>query len=282
MVEVVIKSGEKTLPLTVPNGFLVKAVSGIESADASVKTNSNAQFDGSYIISDAVARRMVSISVVPIDIATATRKRHELISFIVPHQEYEIYIRRDGRIRSIVGRLSGEITTSNAGAWWTKVYRLRFVCPSPFWKDETDKEVVFRQVVPLMAFPFSPMRGAGTVSGLMVTEDRRFIINEGDVPVGVVATIYARGGPVVNPSINLGAQYVKAIINMEVGDVLTISTVPGEKYILHNGEKHMRFDRRSTFFQLPKGVSEISVNAEDGTLDNVSCAVVYRNQYSGV
>lgn len=283
MTEVVLRNSEgKTLPFTLSNGFVVKAVSGIESADANVRLNSNAQFDGSYITSDAVESRMVSVAVVPINIETASKKRHDIISFIVPHEDYEIFVRRDGRVRSIVGRLDGEIRTSRSGAWWTQIYKINFICPEPFWMDENDKEVVFRQVVPLMAFPFSPFVGAGTVSGMMVTDDKRFIINEGDAPVGVVATIVARGGDVINPSINLGPLYVKAIVNMEVGDVLTISTVPGEKYILLNGEKHMRFDRKSTFFQLPKGVSEISVNAEDGTLDNVSCAVVYRNHYSGV
>lgn len=276
-------SAGKKLVLSYSNDYLVQSVSGTESAEPDVQMVQKAYSDGSYITRDAVVRRIVSVQVVPINIDNAIEKAQAIIDFIVPHETYTITVYRNGRVRSIKGILNDDIGKKKSGVYWTNIYTIEFVCAEPFWQDAEDQVVPFWQVVPLLSFPLTFWAGAGTVTGMLVSGSKRYISNRGASSFGVVATIQARAGRVVNPTIRLDAStFVRVLVDMQPGDVVTISTVPGEKYILLNGEKYMRFDRMSTFFQIPKGVSEISVESEEDTIDNVSAQVVYRNLYSGV
>lgn len=283
MITIILKNKKQSMYFDYDHGFLVKAVSGLNSADPVVSTTKKAYTDGSYISGDSVERRIVNMSVVPVFMDSARQKMQEIVDFVVPHETYEIIVTRNGKSRKIYGLLNREIETSRSGVHWAQIHSIEFVCVSPYWQDVTDQMIVFRENVPLLTFPLSFYRGAGTTTGLMITGDQRFLINDGAIPTGIVATIYARGGAVKNPSVGLSPTvFVRVLVEMQRGDVLTISTVPGEKYILLNGDKYMRFDRQSTFFQAERGVSEVFVNAEDGTLDNVSARVIYNNQYSGV
>jgi hypothetical protein len=284
MIEVVLhNSAGDALALTYSNDYLVRAVTGTESADPNVRTTKKAYTDGSYITQDAVEKREVSIDVIPINIENAQQKARDIIDFIVPHEVYTITVSRNGRTRSIKGVLNDDIKKSKSGAYWTNRYTVEFVCVESYWLDANEQEIAFWKTTPLLTFPLTFWAGAGTVSGMLVTNAKRYVVNKGAAEFGVVATIQARAGRVVNPTIRHDSgKYVRVLATLEVGDVVTISTVPGEKYILLNGEKYMRFDRKSAFFQIPRGASEISVEAEEDTTNNMSARVVYRNQYSGV
>ena len=274
--------GEKSMEFDRKGDFLLAKIDGNASVDPSLKIQNNAQGDGGYIESDRVLKRDVSISVIPCNRQNAEALRAELISFILPHEDYEIYISRNGRTRKIVGRMSGEIKVSSAAVWWANLYTMTFSCQSPFLQDEAEQIISFRNIVPLFAFPLSTYIGAGTVSGMMTTADKRYLINQGDTEIGIIASIAAYAGTVKNPSISNGKDYVKVLCEMNIGDEIEISTIPGNKYIKYNGENFMFFDRNSVFFSIKKGVSEVSVSAEDDTIDNIKSEVRYTNLYSGV
>lgn len=295
MTTVKIKTRGKTIVFDETSGLLPVAVDGIASADPEVKISNLAQLDGGYIESDKISKRIIMITVVPINRQAVEKLRANLIDTIVPHEDAELFITRNGRTRSIKGRLSNQITVATSKANWTRSYKLSFVCPQPYLLDEEEQEIVFRQVVPLFTFPLSSFvvesynpitetnerTVAGTVTGMMVTTDSRYLINGGDTEIGIRAELEAYAGTVINPWISDGNNKVRVLCQMEVGDVLTISTVPGEKYVKLNGVNFMFFDRNSSFFSVPVGVSEISVGADSGT-DNLRSRVTYRRKYSGV
>lgn len=285
----------KTLVFNAESGLLPVEVTGVAGADPDVKISTLAQLDGGYIESDKIAKRLIKIKVVPINRSAVEKLRQQLVDTIIPHEDAELFITRNGRTRSIKGRLSGQITVSKAAAGWTRAYTITFVCPQPYLLDEEEQEIVFRQVVPLFTFPLSSFvvesynpvtetnerTVAGTVTGMMVTTDARYLVNGGDTEIGIRAELEAYAGTVINPWISDGNNKVRVLCQMEVGDILTISTVPGEKYVKLNGVNFMFFDRNSSFFSVPVGVSEISVGADSGT-DNLRSRVTYRRKYSGV
>lgn len=271
----------KTLEFNAKSGLLPLSVEGIQGADPDVKVSTLAQLDGGYIESDKISKRLITITVVPTTYSAVEKLRQKIIDTIIPHEEAELLITRNGRTRSIKGYLSGQITVSKSKASWTRAYKFTFVCPQPYLLDETEQEIVFRQVVPLWTFPYNSMVGAGTVTGMMVTTDARYLVNGGDADIGIKATIEAWAGAAANPWISDGTSKVKVNVSMAVGDVVEISTVPGEKYVRLNGVNYMFFDRNSEFFSVPVGVSEISVGADEG-IDNLRTNVTYRRKYSGV
>lgn len=295
MTTVKIKTRGRTLDFNMESGLLPVSVSGIESADPVVRVSTLAQLDGGYIESDKVSKRVLVLMVVPINRTAVEKLRAALVDTIVPHEDAELFITRNGRTRSIMGRLNGQITVATAKTGWTRAYKIQFVCPQPYLLDAEEQEIVFRQVVPLWTFPlsmytvgaFDPDAGVvaehrqGTVTGMMVTTDSRYLVNGGDAAIGIRAVLEAYAGAVKNPWVTDGTSRVKVLAEMQVGDVVEISTVPGEKYVRLNGVNHMLFDRDSEFFSVPVGVSEITVGADEGT-DNLRSRVVYRRKYSGV
>ena len=295
MTTVKIKTRGKTLVFDETSGLLPLAVEGIASADPEVKVSTLAQLDGGYIESDKISKRIITITVAPINRQAVEKLRAQLIDTIAPHEEAELFITRNGRTRSIKGRLSGQITVAKTKTSWTRSYKITFVCPQPYLLDEDEQEIVFRQVVPLFTFPLSSYvveqynaeldttieHRQGTVTGMMVTTDARYLVNGGDAAIGIKATLEAYAGAVTNPWVSDGTSKVQVITEMAIGDIVEISTVPGEKYVRKNGENFMFFDRNSEFFSVPVGVSEISVGADVG-VDNLRSRVTYRRKYSGV
>ena len=131
MTTVKIKTRGKTLVFDETSGLLPVAVDGIASADPEVKISNLAQLDGGYIESDKISKRIITITVVPINRQAVEKLRANLINTIVPHEDVELFITRNGRTRSIKGRLSSQITVSMTKASWTRAYKLSFVCPQP-------------------------------------------------------------------------------------------------------------------------------------------------------
>ena len=87
----------------------------------------------------------------------------------------------------------------------------------------------------------------------------------------------------VNPVITReeDGAYIRILTTLAVGDTLTVSTVPGAKYVLKNGENCLRFDRGSTFFPLLCGKNTLHISA-DAMPEPPDTVIAYRNRYFGV
>ena len=75
--------------------------------------------------------------------------------------------------------------------------------------------------------------------------------------------------------------YIRIPLVLACGDTLTVSTLPGAKYILHNGESCMRFDRGSTFFSLLRGKNTLRITA-DAALSVPDARLQFRCRHFGV
>lgn len=288
-------SGGKICEFSRASGIFPTSLKGAASIDQTVTLASSAQLDGSFVQATRIERRTLTLTLQPLRRDAWKAFRRQLTELFPPHEPVRLVVSRDGSSRSISGYLNGRVEIEEGTGWVDKRVALTITCPQPFFEDEAEQEIAFRQIVPLFSFPLSSFVSesyneitetnertvAGTATGMMVTTDARYLVNNGEAEIGIRARIEAFAGPVVNPSISDGTRTVRALATLEVGDVLEISTVPGEKYVRLNGENYMFFDKSSIFFAMPKGVSEITVDADEG-LDNARSAVYYRRKYGGV
>lgn len=274
-------SAGKTYELSRTSGIFPSSLKGAASIDQTVTLASSAQLDGSFVQSTRVERRTIALTLQPLRRDAWLTFKRQLVEMFPPHQPVELLVSRGGVTRSIEGYLNGRVEVDSGGAWANKRITLTITCPQPYFLDGREQEIFFRQAAPLWAFPLSLYGTAGTAASMMVTHDSRYLVNGGVAEIGIRARIEAYAGTIKNPSISDGTRTVRALVTMAVGDVLEISTVPGSKYVRLNGENHMFFDKNSVFFSLPPGVSEITVDADEG-LDNARAAVFYRRKYGGV
>jgi len=107
------------------------------------------------------------------------------------------------------------------------------------------------------------------------------LVNGGDVPCGIVATISASGGSVVTPTISCGGKYVKCPVTLSDGDTLVIDTRERQKKITLNGSAYYGFDAGSTFFTIPVGTSVVKITAQSGS-EYITSDVRFTPLYCGI
>ena len=91
----------------------------------------------------------------------------------------------------------------------------------------------------------------------------------------------AEGGSVTNPQVICNQKFVKVIDVMNVNDEIVIHTNQGTKTITKNGKSSFKFDRRSIFFSIPVGTSNVTIIA-DLNQDNMRSRLIYSLKYLGV
>lgn len=257
-------------------------ITGIESADLEAILTEYAAMDGGYLEAIKVPPRTIGLSFVINDRSRTEELRNDLISFFSPKKPGTLTIERGGRKRKIGFCLSERPQFVQDNIITDKLrVNLSLICPDPYFQDVNPSVVNFMHPLPLLTFPFNSVAGVGITAGILVVTDTATLVNDGDVPVGIVCDITASGGTVTNPKITMNGQYVRVIKTLEIGDTLSIDTNQGRKDIYFNGESQFIFDRKSVFFQLPVGENTIVVSADAGIKD-AKASFTYSFKYLGV
>jgi len=168
-----------------------------------------------------------------------------------------------------------EITFIPEKGLTTQKFSVDFVCPSPFWFDIENSEVLSFQLGGL-EFPlqlpslFSNRKPKGVIN------------NNGDVETPVLIKFY---GPVTTPTVynNTTGEFIKLNKSLAVGEVLIVSTEFGNKKVeISDGttitSAFQYLDLNSTFFQLQIGENEIEFSTGDATED-AWVEIFYRKRY---
>jgi len=139
--------------------------------------------------------------------------------------------------------------------------KIEFTAPDPWYYGELI-ERSFQTVTPLLMFPLTIMTD-GLTPGLIASGNSMSINYEGDEENGFDLTLTASGA-VVNPYVqDAFGNYVKAIVTMASGDVLTIRT--GVKpYVRLNGAICQRALLCSFFDLQPGAMNTLTVGADSG------------------
>ena len=262
--------------------LLAGGITGIESADLETVMSEYAAMDGGYIDAVRVPPRHISVLFAVDERKQTEELRKKLIAFFSPRKQGTLIVERANRSRKIRFYLSEQPEFIQDNIIDDRLHvRVNMICPDPYFEDVTPTTVNFMKPLPLLTFPFNSLAGVGITAGVLEITDTTTLVNNGDMPVGIICDITANGGTVTNPKITMNGQYVRVIKALAIGDTIQIDTNKGQKNIYFNGESQFIFDRKSIFFQLPVGENTIVISADAGIKD-AKASFTYSFKYLGV
>lgn len=290
-----LQMGEKVITIggaSSPYRLLASGFSGGEATEAVTETAHRAQPDGVLVVSRYPAGRDMTLVFEIADYDNREAYRASLISFFDPTADGVLTVMRrggdgQGLTRSIACMLAGRVTMTQEHLHAYVRVRVPLFCPDPYFYSDTAESDAAHTVTPLLSFPLTVTEDTGAVSGLLRYDDTVTVWNTGDAPTGFLLRMRAvdRGGTAgtVNPVVTReeDGAYIRILTTLAVGDTLTVSTVPGAKYILKNGENCLLFDRGSSFFPLLCGKNTLHISA-DAMPEPPDTVIAYRNRYFGV
>lgn len=262
--------------------LLEGGIQGIEAPEYAIEDEKLAYADGAYIVGTQVMPRHITISFGIADRTNSEAFRRKLIRQLVPKTPGSLVVERSGVRRKIDFMLENAPEFQQDNIIDDDLHvTLNLYCADPYFRDEQDTTIDFKKIAPLFTFPFNSIAGVGVTAGIYTIYNQATIVNSGDVPIGVIVDITAKGGTVTNPQISLDTEYVRALQILQPEDQLRINTNDGQQSILLNQQPKFIFDRRSIFFQLPVGTNHIEISA-DAHVDHIQSSFTYALKYLGV
>lgn len=167
-----------------------------------------------------------------------------------------------------------------------QTYIVNLDAPNPFWQDISENKANVALWKGTFKFPLK-IKQPGILMGYKEPSLIVNVLNNGDVPCGMIIEFRARG-TLKNPYLfNVNTrEYIKVNRTMTAGEKIIINTSYGKKRIESevNGIKTNilnYFDLTSTFLQLDVGDNLFRYDAEEN-LSNLEVNIYYNQQYLGV
>lgn len=269
----------ETLQLTGNPAYQVTRIDGLNPPAAAINTSAHASFDGSTFNSSHVENRNIVIELV-IE-GDAEKNRIELYRYFKTKKAVKIHFRNGSRDVYT----EGYVETFDVGYYEQKEnVQVSIICPRPYFIAEQFTSVSFGAVRPLFEFPFSietpiPFSELDFDSEINVE-------NTGDVETGIVIRFWAMG-EMTNPTLYRTdtGQMIKVLVAMELGDVVEVSTISGEKRVtlISDGVETNALnllDAASSWITLEPGDNTFQTGA-DTYPENLACTFEYSNLYEG-
>ena len=255
----------------------ILSLEGFEAGEYDLSFSESAGYDGAAVLRRKVSPRPLTLQ---FDVFTEQR-RVELISFFNPKNTGTMYVERYGVKRKIDYEIEA-VEFSQPTLYSPITVTASLICPQPFLLSVSDfgQNIAARR--PMFAFPWQGVVGKGQIMGYRAFTQEVNLYNGGDVSTGITAVLTAKRGPVTNPSIRRGEQFIRVVVDMAEGDELTINTNQKQKRIELNGVNiFQKIDRQSTFFDIAQGDNIISYDA-DANYVNLDVRLYYTQKYLGV
>lgn len=269
------------LELTNNRNYTVYKIEGFTPPQATINASVNTTTDGSNINSVRLGNRNIVIyTTIEGDVEA---NRINLYKYFPVKKTIKLYFNNGARNIYI----EGTVELIECDLFTTKqVAQISIVCPKPYFKDINDLITVFGDVIKMFEFPFKIPKVGVEISAVS-TNQRRKIVNTGDVETGVLIKLFAIG-TVENPVIYdvLNRTQLKLNFTMLPSDSIVINTNIGEKSIelirdgvTTNAMGYMAQD--STWFVLEAGDNIFTYDADSGN-SNLQLTFTTSILYSGV
>lgn len=269
------------LELTNNRNYTVYKIEGLTPPQATINASVNTTTDGSNINSVRLGNRNIVIyTTIEGDVEA---NRINLYKYFPVKKTIKLYFNNGARNIYI----EGTVELIECDLFTTKqVAQISIVCPKPYFKDVNDLITIFGDVIKMFEFPFKIPKFGVEISAVS-TNQRRKIVNTGDVETGVLIKLFAIG-TVENPVIYdvLNRTQLKLNFTMLPSDSIVINTNIGEKSIelirdgvTTNAMGYMAQD--STWFVLEAGDNIFTYDADSGN-SNLQLTFTTSILYSGV
>lgn len=207
--------------------------------------------------------------------------RRNILSVLDPEDVLTLSFSTDSGERLIDAVVSESVECDFENYLSVREMTVCLTAPEPFFRSAVKKRIIFRDAVPLAAFPVNTMTGAGTVSGILRNSRSAAVTNSGDRPAGVRIELTADGGRIESPVFSCGDSRIICNVTLNDGDTLVADTNGRNKLLMLNGSVCLDFTRDSRFFTLPVGESTISVSASSGE-EYMKCTADITEYWYGV
>ena len=253
-----------TLELTNNPNYTVFKIEGLNPPQATINSSVNTTTDGSNINSVRLENRNIVIYIAMEGDIEANRIN--LYKYFPVKKNVKLMFSNETRkiqIEGYVELVECDLFTSR------EVAQISIICPRPYFKDVNDLVTTFGDVSSMFEFPFSMPKSGIEISGIN-TNQRRSIINTGDIETGIIIKLFAVG-TVVNPVIYdvLNRTQLKLNFTMLASDTIVINTNVGEKSIelirdgvTYNAMGYMA--QNSSWFELQSGDNVFTYDADSG------------------
>lgn len=256
------------------------AIEGAAAPQYQVYTSDYAQGDGSLVTGRRVAARDLELAAAVMNAAANASLRSAALRFFRPGEGYRIYLTYLGVTRWIAGELTAFKAPSGPVAD-AQTFSAYFLCPNPFWQSVDDFGQDIAAITPRWGFPYMDHPALGQPVAVANFAREVAFDYDGDVPAYFKATITC-DGPVKNPRLVSGGNFVRVLTELQQGDVLTIDFEAAR--VLLNGENILaRVDRASNFaaMRMELGENRVSFAADVGE-NGMHVVIYYTKQYLGV
>ena len=253
-----------TLELTNNPNYTVYKIEGLNPPQATINSSVNTTTDGSSINSVRLENRNIVIYMtIEGDVES---NRINLYKYFPVKKRIKLYFKnytRDIYIEGNVELIECDLFTNK------QIAQISIICPKPYFKDVQNLITTFGDVSSMFEFPFSISKTGIEISGI-TTNQRRSIINTGDIETGVIIKLFSTG-TVVNPVIYdvLKRTQLKLNFTMLASDTIVINTNVGEKFIelirdgvTYNAMGYMA--QNSNWFIMEAGDNVFTYDADSG------------------
>jgi len=139
-IKLTLKSNNKTLEIGNDTSYKLVNIDGIDSGSLELNTVSNAQFDGSVVVSKRIQNRPISITVDYKGTNSQEVERQSLISFFNPKNKGLLIVNYGDIERAIEYEVEGFNCKLNS-IFDTVSFTVDFLCPQPYWRDILESKI---------------------------------------------------------------------------------------------------------------------------------------------
>lgn len=171
------------------------------------------------------------------------------------------------------------------------VYTVEIQCYSPMF-TKGEKAYTMIGVDKAFHFPLIIPINKGVIFGVRTRVQALIVKNDGDVETGMILTVEAVTGDVINPKVyniqtNESIEFVG--LTLHKGDRLTVNTNIGEESAVHydsdnrtNNSVVGKMSVDSKFLRIPQGVSFLMYDLENETFLNSNITISFFEQYANI
>lgn len=296
--KIVLTCNGRTLTMGPGSDLDITKVSGLEASEIALSTSDNALVDGVTVDGKKIQARPIHIEAAFRDLKNNPQNRAAVIKFFNPKYTGKALITNMGVSRSIEYELEGWSFMEQAHLDNRLKIVVDLLCPDPYMLNTDNFGKNMAAFTPLFAFPWrvtarkvpgvpQPYTGlalGGMTMGYRTLRQEVALVNDGDVPTGVIIKFIATRGPVKNPKISkVGTKsFMRVKVDMAMGDVLIIDTNERHQIVELNGVNYYQHvDRASEPFLLDVGDNYLEYAADENYV-NLDVNLYYTPKYLGV
>lgn len=295
------------------SGFIVLGVEGLGPVKAQVNLTEMAGLDGGVYNSARASSRNIVFRLgfleylsfsqggpspsegpeVPTPGMSIEDRRQQCYKYFPLKRRIKVQIETDNRTAETYGYVESnepDIFSKEEGAI------ISVLCPRSYLYGTMGEDTTFGFVDPLFQFPFSSTLAPQLNFGTITLSTEQSILYDGDAEVGIVITITATGAAAGVSISELGTLNFISIDSTKLiaitgfgimaGDVITISTVAGDKYarLLRGATTYNIINALGPnpyWFKLQKGDNIYTYNATSG-LTNLQFSIQNEVAYEGI